>query len=408
MRRSGPIRRHRPSSAQALCACGSASDRASGTAVTAESSLGSSSARSGRGRWRRTCTVEILATSTDEGRPRPRRSPRTGQVSPDGRSLTVNLAPTVMFHDGSPLTVDGRELRFRPICRTRWARRSTTLKLPRRDVTSRRSRFPTDLRSFLLDSLQARSSRSRVLIAVATGPFGSSLDPKSLTELTREQSLRARVRRQSAGLVVFRVSERTRRRGRNCCAASSTCRRRRCADASSSLETATSVSVFTDQAPLSVYRRVEYAVGGVSVVGVCAAGPRRASAVDEDAVVREALNGRGVVFSSGPVWPQNYGHSVHGIRRRRRVRRAGGGGGDIGPRQRRRTARGGRARTSRVLVPPRYRERAHRRWLLKAAARPRSASDMSVEEASNGSDRRERRRTRRFEAALVDADVSGP
>ena len=48
-------------------------------------------------------TVESLATLTDEGRPRPSLA-KDWTVSPDGLSLTVNLASNLKFHDGSPLT----------------------------------------------------------------------------------------------------------------------------------------------------------------------------------------------------------------------------------------------------------------------------------------------------------------
>jgi peptide/nickel transport system substrate-binding protein len=48
-------------------------------------------------------TVDGLATLTNEGRPRPSLA-KDWTVSPDGLSLTVNLAPNLKFHDGSPLT----------------------------------------------------------------------------------------------------------------------------------------------------------------------------------------------------------------------------------------------------------------------------------------------------------------
>ena len=51
----------------------------------------------------RTLTIESLARLADDGRPQPSLA-REWQISDDRRSLTVNLAPAITFHDGTPLT----------------------------------------------------------------------------------------------------------------------------------------------------------------------------------------------------------------------------------------------------------------------------------------------------------------
>jgi len=90
-----------------LAACGRDTESSARGRATSSLRIGVGQVASSPGQGLRqlvqNVTVESLATLTAEGRPRPALA-KDWIVSPDGRSLTVNLAPNLTFHDGSPLT----------------------------------------------------------------------------------------------------------------------------------------------------------------------------------------------------------------------------------------------------------------------------------------------------------------
>jgi len=243
-------------------------------------------------------TVENLATLTDEGRPRPWLA-KDWTVSPDGRSLTVNLPPNLKFHDGSPLTAT-------VVANALQAMLPNTMGPAFEDVEGVsavsdqqvvvRFRRPSP---FLLDSLETPIPKPGSSL-VGTGPF-VVVDPKSPTELTanRQYALGEpgidRIVVQSFPSVRTAWAELLRGRLDMLYEVG--------IDALDSLETSSSVSVFTHT------RHYQYIVVLNTQSDVFRSKDVRRAlnfAVDRDAIVRDALNGHGIA-SSGPVWPQNYG-----------------------------------------------------------------------------------------------------
>jgi peptide/nickel transport system substrate-binding protein len=243
-------------------------------------------------------TVESLATLTAEGRPRPALA-KDWIVSPDGRSLTVNLAPNLTFHDGSPLTAT-------VVANALQAMLPNTMGPAFEDVEGVsavgdqqvvvRFRRPSP---FLLDSLETPIPKPGSSL-VGTGPF-AVVDPKSPTEL------RANNRYALGPPGIDRIVVQSFPSAR---AAWAELLRGRLdmlyevgIDALDSLETSTSVSIFTHT------RHYQYLVVlNIQSDVFRSKEVRRALnlAVDRQLVVRDALNGHGIE-SSGPVWPQNYG-----------------------------------------------------------------------------------------------------
>lgn len=242
--------------------------------------------------------VEGLATLTNEGRPRPSLA-KDWTVSPDGKTLTVNLAPNLKFHDGSPLTAT-------VVANALQAMLPNAMGPAFEDVEGVsavsaeqvvvRFRRPSP---FLLDSLETPIPKPGSSL-VGTGPF-AVVDPKSPNELIANKHYALgppgidRIVMQSFPSVRTAWAELLRGRLDMLYEVG--------IDALDSLETSTSVSVFTHT------RHYQYIVVLNTQSGVFhSKDVRRALniAVDRDAVVRDALNGHGVA-SSGPIWPQNYG-----------------------------------------------------------------------------------------------------
>ena len=242
-------------------------------------------------------TVELLATLTAEGRPRPSLA-KDWVVSPDGRSLTVNLAPNVKFHDGSPLTaaVVADALR---------AMLPNTMGPAFEDVEGvsavSNERVVVNFRRpspFLLDSLETPIPKPGSAL-VGTGPF-AVVDPKTPTAFVASSHYALgppaidRIEVQTFPSVRAAWAEMLRDRLDMLYEVG--------LDALDSLETSTSVAVFTHT------RHYQHIVA-LNTQSPVFRSPdvRRALnfAVDRDAVVRDALNGHGIA-SSGPVWPQNY------------------------------------------------------------------------------------------------------
>ena len=196
--------------------------------------------------------------STTTGRPRPWLA-RTGRSVADGLSL----------HSRSAARRDvSRRLaaRRRPSSRDRFrATLPDTLGPAFEDVdrhlgASADQQIAFTLRApFAVPAGLARSSDPKARRAADRHRTRSpSSDPKSPTELRGQRSATTSAGRRSIGSSSSRIRA-CGRPGPRCCAASSTCCTKSGIDALDSLETSTSVDVFTYHAALSVHRRPEHA-----------------------------------------------------------------------------------------------------------------------------------------------------
>ena len=334
-------------------------------------------------------TVELLATLTPEGRPRPSLA-KDWQVSPDGLSLTVNLTPEVKFHDGSPLTADVVADALRAMLPNTMGPAFEDVDgvtaVGEQQVVVRFKR-PSP---FLLDSLETPIIKPGSTL-IGTGPF-AVVDPKSPSELVanRHYSLGPpgidRIVVQSFPSVRAAWAELLRDRLDMLYEVG--------LDALDSLETSSNVAVFTHT------RHYQYIVVLNTRAEVFRSKEVRRGvnfAVDRDAVVRDALNGHGVA-SSGPVWPQNYGFRADLPKFEFDARRAAATFA-----QRRATGSGASVRFT-CLVPP---DTVNERLALVVKKQLEAVGvEMLVEEAPM--DRIfEALKTGRFEAALIDG-ISGP
>jgi peptide/nickel transport system substrate-binding protein len=219
-------------------------------------------------------------------------------VSSDGLELTVNLRPGVTFHDGSALTgaVVANSLQ-----NTLRATMGPALEdvdgvtAPSDQQVVVRFRHPSP---FMLDSLEVFIQK-RGPPVVGTGPFVPA-DPKSLTDL------RANNRYYMGAPAIDRIVVTPYPSVRSAWAEMLRGQLDMLmdvgADALESLESSSQVSVFT------YTRHYQYLVAFNTQASVFASPHVRRAlsmAVDKKALVREALNGRGLP-SVGPVWPQNY------------------------------------------------------------------------------------------------------
>ena len=243
-------------------------------------------------------TVEGLATLTEEGRPRPSLA-KDWQVSPDGLTLTVNLAQNLKFHDGSPVTASVVATTLQTMLRD-------TLGKVFEDVDGVSAISPEQVvvrfkraSPFLLDSLETPIPKPGAPL-VGTGPF-AVVDPTSPNELRANKQYALgppgldRIVVQTFPSVRAAWAELLRGRLDMLYEVG--------LDALDSLEPSTNVAVFTHR------RHYQYIVVLNTKSDVFQSKEiRRAMnvAVDRSAVVRDALNGHGVA-SSGLVWPQNYG-----------------------------------------------------------------------------------------------------
>jgi peptide/nickel transport system substrate-binding protein len=334
-------------------------------------------------------TLEQLATFSADGRPRPSLA-KDWTVSANGLELTVNLLPGVKFHDGSPLT---------------GAVVASALQTGLRDTMGPALddvdgiSAPNDLQvvvrfrrasPFILDSLEVFIQKPGTP-PVGTGPFVQA-EPKSLTDLRANTNYRLGAPAIDRLLVTAFPSVR---------AAWAEMLRGQLdmlmdvgADALDSLETASNVSVFTWT------RHYQYLVAFNTLAPVFQSPQVRRAlsmAVDKEALVREALNGRGLV-SSGPVWPQNYAFRDDFPTLRFDTQAAAALVRNPGS-----ESRGARLHFT-CLVPP---DAVNERLALVLKRQLAAVDvDMSVEEVSM--DRIvDALKNRRFEAALVEG-VSGP
>lgn len=334
-------------------------------------------------------TVELLATLTEEGRPRPSLA-KDWTVSADGLSLTVNLSPNVTFHDGSPLTASVVADALRAMLPNTMGPafedvEGVTAVGDHQVVVKFRRPSP-----FLLDSLETPIPKPGSSL-VGTGPF-AVVDPKSPIAFVSNKHYALgppgvdRIEVQSFPSVRAAWAELLRDRLDVLYEVG--------LDALDSLETSTSVAVFTHT------RHYQYIIALNNQAEVFRAKEIRRAVnlgVDRDAIVRDALNGHGVA-SSGPVWPQNYGFS-------RDLPKFG-----FDARQAATTFARGRVKGSAAsvrftcLVPP---DTVNERLALVVKRQLEAVGvEMVVEEAPM--DRiYEALKTRRFEAALIDG-ISGP
>ena len=227
-------RRHAPRRRRQICRSGSAAD------------------------WCRTWTVELLATLTDEGRPRPSLAERLDGQSGRPVARPSTCAPDVKFHDGSPLTATVvARCASSACCRTPWDRRSKTSTASRRSATSRSSSgFDGPRRS-----CWTRSKRPIQQAGLVAGRHRALRRRRSeVPDRTEgEQSLSRSAGRGSIASS-FRRFRACAPRGRNCCAAGSTCCTKSGIDALDSLETVHQRLGVHSHAPLSVHRRPEHAI----------------------------------------------------------------------------------------------------------------------------------------------------
>jgi ABC-type transport system substrate-binding protein len=334
-------------------------------------------------------TVELLATLTPEGRPRPSLA-RDWQVSPDGLSLTVNLSPNVKFHDGSPLTASVVADALRAMLPNTMGPafedvEGVTAVGDHQVVVKFRRPSP-----FLLDSLETPIPKPGSSL-VGTGPF-AVVDPTSPIAYVANKDYALgppgvdRIEVQSFPSVRAAWAELLRDRIDVLYEVG--------LDALDSLETSSSVAVFTHT------RHYQYIIVLNTRSEVFRSKEVRRAvnvAVDRDAVVRDALNGHGVA-SSGPVWPQNYGFRPDLPKFEFDAQRAAATFARDRVKGRRPSVR------FTCLVPP---DTVNERLALVVKQQLEAVGvEMLVEEAPM--DRiYEALKTRRFEAALIDG-ISGP
>jgi ABC-type transport system substrate-binding protein len=334
-------------------------------------------------------TVESLAILTAEGRPRPSLA-RDWQVSPDGLSLTVNLTPDVRFHDGSALTAslvaDALRAMLPNMMGPAFEDVDGVTAVGEHQVLVRFKR-PSP---FLLDSLETPITKPGSAL-VGTGPF-AVVDSKSPTELVANEHYA--LGRPGIDRIVVQSFPSVR-------AAWAELLRDRLdmlyevgLDALDSLETSTSVAVFTHT------RHYQYIIVLNTQSEVFRSKDVRRAvnlAIDRNAVVRDALNGHGIA-SAGPVWPQNYGFRSNLPKFEFDVRQAAA----ILSRGRPKTA--GALIHFTCLVPP---DTVYERLALVVKKQLEAVGvEMAVEEAPV--DRLyDALKNRRFEAALIDG-ISGP
>jgi len=331
-------------------------------------------------------TVELLANFTEDGRLRPWLA-RDWNVSPDGLGLTINLTPGVKLHDGSALTAA-------LVVNALQATLPATMGQAYEDVDSVtatgenqvlvRFRSPSP---FLLDSLEAPIRKPGAPL-VGTGPYvvseGSNLSelranpdyylgPPTIGRIVVESypSVRAAWAELLRGRLdmLYEVG----------------------LDALDSLETSTSVATFT------YIRHYQHLVALNTHGEVFRTSEARRAVnlgIDREALIREALNGHGVL-SSGPVWPYHYAFRSDFPRFEFNAAAAA---------QAARTARGTKGLRFTCLIPP---DAVNERIGL-VMKRQLAQAGIEVDlKASTQDEVYESLKSGRFDAALIEG-VSGP
>lgn len=243
-------------------------------------------------------TVENLARLSDDGRPQPWLA-HDWNLSPDGRSLTVNLVSGVKFHDGSPLTAE-------IVANAVKATLPSTMGPAFSDVESVSATSDGQVvirlrraSPFLLDALEVPVPKPGSIL-VGTGPFIVS-NPDSPTDMQANESYS--LGRPSIDRIVVQTYPSVRAAWAEMLRGQLDMLYEVGGDALDSLEASSQISTFT------FVRRYQYAVVlNRQSDTFRSKSVRRAlnMAIDRDGVVRDALNNHGIV-SSGPIWPHNYG-----------------------------------------------------------------------------------------------------
>jgi peptide/nickel transport system substrate-binding protein len=242
-------------------------------------------------------TIENLGRVTTDGRLQPSLA-HDWTVSPDGRSVTVNLVSGVRFHDGSPLTAE-------IVANAVRASLPTTMGPAFSDVegvsASGEQQIVIRLRRaspFLLEALEVPVPKPGTSL-VGTGPF--KLDnPQSPTEMRANDDYR--LGKPSIGRIVVANYPSVRAAWAEMLRGQLDMLYEVGVDALDSLEASSKISTFT------FVRRYQYAVVMNNQSDAFRSKAFRQAlnyAIDREAIVRDGLNGHGVV-SSSPVWPYHY------------------------------------------------------------------------------------------------------
>jgi peptide/nickel transport system substrate-binding protein len=242
-------------------------------------------------------TVENLARVTNDGRLQPWLA-HDWSVSADGRSVSVNLVSGVKFHDGSPLTAE-------IVANAVRATLPVTMGPAFSDVESVsatddrqiviRLRRPSP---FLLEALEVPVPKPGTSL-IGTGPFKVD-NPQSPTEMRANDDYY--LGKPSIGRIVVANYPSVRAAWAEMLRGQLDMLYEVGADALDSLGASSKISTFT------FVRRYQYAVVMNNQSDVFRSKAFRQAvnyAIDRQAIVRDGLNGHGVV-STGPVWPYHY------------------------------------------------------------------------------------------------------
>jgi peptide/nickel transport system substrate-binding protein len=242
-------------------------------------------------------TIESLARVTTDGRLQPWLA-HDWSVSPDGRSVSVNLVSGVKFHDGSPLTAD-------IVANAVKASLPATMGPAFSDVESVtatsdrqiviRLRRPSP---FLLEALEVPVPKPGTT-NVGTGPFKVD-NPQSPTEMRANDDYY--LGKPTIGRIVVANYPSVRAAWAEMLRGQLDMLYEVGADALDSLGASSKIATFT------FVRRYQYAVVMNNQSDVFRSKALRQAvnyAIDREAIVREGLNGHGVA-STGPVWPYHY------------------------------------------------------------------------------------------------------
>ena len=257
-------------------------------------------------------TIEDLARVTTDGRLQPWLA-KDWNVSPDGRSVTVNLVSGVKFHDGSPLTAD-------IVANAVRASLPTTMGPAFSDVESvsgsGERQIVIRLRKaspFLLEALEVPVPKPGAPL-VGTGPFKVD-NPQSPTEMRANDDYH--LGKPTIARIVVATYPSVRGAWAEMLRGQLDMLYEVGADALDSLEASSKISTFR------FVRRYQYAVIMNNQSDAFRSKAFRQAvnyAIDRDAIVRDGLNGHGVA-SSSPVWPYHYAfkpalaRSVYDIKR---------------------------------------------------------------------------------------------
>ena len=242
-------------------------------------------------------TIENLARVTIDGRLQPWLA-HDWSVPADGRSVSVNLVSGVKFHDGSPLTADIVADAVRASLPTTMGPafsdvESVSATSERQIVIRLRRRSP-----FLLEALEVPVPKPGSAL-VGTGPFKVD-NPQSPTEMRANDDYY--LGKPTIGRIVVTSYPSVRAAWAEMLRGQLDMLWEVGADAFESLGASSKVSTFT------FVRRYQYGVVMNNQSDVFRSKAFRQAlnyAVDREAVVRDGLNGHGVV-SNSPVWPYHY------------------------------------------------------------------------------------------------------